>query len=115
MTELTKRPPVSLGTVLRALAKLAAMGLVIRNRKTGTFIADRRSQVGEVFVYRFTDPGAGLLMLHFVQVLEVTVDESNGPRHQALMADWCGSIRIRLLFPASFSPMSMAKSSWTYR
>ena len=37
--ELSQRLPVSLGTVQKALSKLADSGLVVRNRKTGTFIA----------------------------------------------------------------------------
>jgi GntR family transcriptional regulator len=86
-TELARRLPVSLGTVQKALAKLAMSGLVVRSRKTGTFIADRRSQVDEVFVYRFTDPNTGRVMLPFVRVLAVTIDESNGPWHEALMVE----------------------------
>lgn len=86
-TELTKRLPVSLGTVQKALAKLATSGLVVRNRKTGTFIADRRSQVDEVFVYRFMDPNTGRVMLPFVRVLSVSIDDENGPWREALMAD----------------------------
>lgn len=85
-TELTKRLPVSLGTVQKALAKLATSGLVVRNRKTGTYIADHRSLVDEVFVYRFMDPDTGRAMLPFVRVLAVTVDDANGPWHEALMA-----------------------------
>ena len=88
-TELTKRLPVSLGTVQKALTKLAASGMVVRNRKTGTYIADRRSQVDEVFVYRFTDPDTGCAMLPFVRVLSVAVDDSNGPWREALKADRC--------------------------
>jgi len=85
-TELTERLPVSLGTVQKALAKLATSGLVIRNRKTGTFIAGRRSQVDEVFVYRFLDPETGNVMLPFVRVLGVTIDETDGPWYDVLMA-----------------------------
>jgi len=88
-TELTRRLPVSLGTVQKAMTKLAATGLVIRNRKTGTFIAQRRTQVNEVFVYRFRDPRSGRLMLPFVRVLEVGIDESEGPWHEALNVDRC--------------------------
>ena len=86
-TELTKRLPVSLGTVQKALAKLATRGLVVRSRKTGTFIADRRSQVDEVFVYRFEDPETGHVMLPFVRVLSVSVDDTDGPWHEALQVD----------------------------
>ncbi len=105
-TELAKRLPVSLGTVQKALAKLATSGLVVRSRKTGTFIADRRSQVDEVFVYRFMDPNTGRVMLPFVRVLAVTVDESNGPWHEALMVARCVRIDRLVWFdqdPPAFS------------
>lgn len=88
-TELTRRLPVSLGTVQKALTKLAASGMVIRNRKTGTYIADRRSQVDEVFVYRFTDPDTGRVMLPFVRVLSVAIDDSSGPWRKALKVNRC--------------------------
>lgn len=87
--ELTQRLPVSLGTLQRALTKLAASGLVVRNRKTGTFITDRRSQAEEVFHYRFTDPETGKVMLPFVRALAVAVDETPGPWRDALEVAKC--------------------------
>ncbi len=105
-TKLTERLPVSLGTVQKALAKLATSGLVVRNRKTGTFIADRRSQVDEVFVYRFMDPDTGRVMLPFVRVLAVSIDETNGPWHEALMVERCVRIDRLVWFdrdPPAFS------------
>ena len=87
--ELTQRLPVSLGTLQRALTKLAANGLVVRNRKTGTFITDRRSQAEEVFHYRFTDPETGKIMLPFVRVLAVAIDATPGPWHDALGGAKC--------------------------
>lgn len=86
---LTARLPVSLGTVQRALSKLAEHGLVVRNRKTGTFITDRRSQAEEVFVYRFRDPATGKILLPFVRVLSVTVDDTPGPWRDALASNSC--------------------------
>lgn len=71
--------PVSVGTVQKALTKLASSGLVVRNRKTGTYIADHRSQVNELFVYRFKDPNSGKSMLPFVRTLTVETDQSDGP------------------------------------
>jgi len=73
--ELSERLPVSLGTVQKALSKLAERGLVVRNRKTGTYIADRRSQAPEARIYRFKDPKSGEVILPFTRVLNVCVDE----------------------------------------
>lgn len=79
---LCARLPVSLGTVQKALAKLAEAGIVIRNRRTGTFVADRRSQASEAWVYRFRDPSTGELQLPFVRVLAAAEDRTRGPwRH----------------------------------
>ncbi|MGI9523225.1 MAG: GntR family transcriptional regulator [Hyphomicrobiaceae bacterium] len=78
-TELSQRLPVSLGTVQKALSKLADRGLVVRSRKTGTFIADRRSQAPEVRIYRFKDPTTGEVLLPFTRVLGISVDSSTGP------------------------------------
>ena len=52
--ELCTHLPVSLGTVQKAMSSpVAFSGLVVRNRRTGTFVADRRSQASEAFVFRF--------------------------------------------------------------
>lgn len=82
--KLAEELPVSIGTVQKAMAKLASDGVVVRHRKTGTFIADRRSQANEVFVYRFQDPDTGESMLPFVRTLSVTEDTSPGPWADAL-------------------------------
>ncbi len=112
-TELTERLPVSLGTVQKALAKLATNGLVIRNRKTGTYIADRRSQVDEVFVYRFMDPDTGRVMLPFVRVLAVTVDDTDGPWLDALMTEKV--VRIDRLVWFDQDPPAFSSVFFTYQ
>lgn len=91
-TELSQRLPVSLGTVQKALTRLAERGFVVRHRKTGTFIADRSSQVAEVYVYRFRDSETGQLLMPFVKVLGVSQDDTNGPWKAALGVEKC--IRI---------------------
>jgi len=85
--DLARDLPLSVGTVQRALSKLAETGMIVRHRKTGTFIADHQSQVNEVFVYRFKDPATGKTMLPFVRTLFVSVDESDGPWRAALGGD----------------------------
>lgn len=90
-TKLCEELPVSLGTVQKALSRLASAGLVVRHRKTGTFVADRSSQATEAFVFRFRDPATGELLLPFVRALEVTEDPSAGPWSEAL-----GSPCVRL-------------------
>jgi GntR family transcriptional regulator len=102
-SELCARLPVSLGTVQKALGRLAATGLVVRNRRTGTFVADRRSQASEAFIYRFRDPHTGELQMPFVKVLAVEVDRSVGPWRTLLNVKRC--VRLdRLLWVENDPP-----------
>jgi GntR family transcriptional regulator len=80
--ELTRRLPVGLGTVQRALSELAQRGLLVRSRKTGTFVAESQ-QTTETHVYRFKDPMTGEYLLPFTRVLRVAPDESAGPWRDA--------------------------------
>jgi GntR family transcriptional regulator len=101
--ELCSRLPVSLGTVQKAMGKLAADGLIVRNRRTGSFVSDRRSQASEAFVYRFKDPRTGDMQLPFVRVLAVEEDRSRGPWRTLLNVERC--VRLdRLLWIESEPP-----------
>lgn len=102
---------VSLGTLQKALGMLADSGLVVRNRRTGTFVADRRSQASEAWVYRFRDPRTGELQMPFVRVLAVAEDHARGPWRELLATDRC--IRLdRLLWieddPPAFTSVYFA-------
>jgi GntR family transcriptional regulator len=102
-SELCAKLPVSLGTVQKAMGRLAATGLIVRNRRTGTFIADRRSQASEAFIYRFRDPDTGKVRMPFVRVLGVEVDRTPGPWRVLLEAQRC--VRVdRLLWVADDPP-----------
>jgi GntR family transcriptional regulator len=111
-TALSEQLAVSLGTVQKALGKLADSGLVVRNRRTGTFVADRRSQASEAWVYRFRDARTGELQMPFVRVLKVTQDNSRGPWRELLGVQVC--IRVdRLLWiendPPAFTSVYFAR------
>lgn len=82
-TELSRHLPVSLGTLQKALANLAERGLLVRSRKTGTYVADRRSQAPEVHIYRYRDQESDAFLLPFTRVLDVDVDTTDGPWRQA--------------------------------
>lgn len=88
-SELCARLPVSLGTVQKAMGRLASNGLIVRNRRTGTFVADRRSQASEAFVYRFRHPKTGEVQMPFVRVLAVEEDRSRGPWRTLLGVERC--------------------------
>jgi DNA-binding GntR family transcriptional regulator len=110
--ELTRRLPVSLGTLQKAMTKLAEQGLVVRHRKIGTFIADRRSRMAEVFVYRFMDPETGRVMLPFVRILDVAVDDTPGPWQEALKVERC--VRIDRLVWFDQDPPALSSVFFTY-
>ncbi len=88
-TDLAKLLPVSVGTIQKALGELMTVGLIVRNRKSGSFIADRHAQVSEVFVYRFKDPVTGEPMMPFVDTRAVAHDTSDGPWRAFLEVDDC--------------------------
>jgi GntR family transcriptional regulator len=110
-SELCARLPVSLGTVQKAMSKLASNGLVVRSRRTGTFVADRRKQASEAFVYRFRHPRTGEIQMPFVRVLAVEEDRSRGPWRSLLGVERC--VRLdRLLWiedePPAFTSVFFA-------
>lgn len=104
--------PVSLGTVQKALSRLASTGLVVRNRKTGTFVADRSSQASEAFVFRFRDPATGDLLLPFVRALEVSEDRSAGPWGEAFGNRRC--VRLDRLLWIDQDPPAYASVYFAY-
>jgi DNA-binding GntR family transcriptional regulator len=105
-SELCAQLAVSLGTVQKALGKLAESGLIVRNRRTGTFVADRSSQASEAWVFRFRDPGSGELQLPFVRVLKVVQDNSRGPWRDLLDVQSC--IRVDRLLWVDNDPPAFA-------
>lgn len=111
-TALAEKLPYSVGTVQKALAKLAANGLVVRNRRTGTFIAERKPQVSEVFVYRYKDPATGKFMMPFVRTLAVEVDERVGPWRSALEVKRC--VRVDRLVWFDQQPPAFSSVFFTY-
>jgi len=111
-TTLAEQLPVSVGTVQKALARLVTYGLVVRNRRTGTFIADRKSQVNEVFVYRYKDPETGSYKMPFVRTLAVNIDENDGPWRDALRVDRC--VRVDRLVWFDQQPPAFSSVYFTY-
>ncbi len=112
-TELCARLPVSLGTVQKAMGKLAASGLVVRNRKTGSFIADRRSQASEAWVYRFKDPKSGTPQMPFVRVIAVVEDRSSGPWRDMLRVERC--VRLDRLLWIENDPPAFTSVYFAYK
>jgi GntR family transcriptional regulator len=110
--ELCAHLPVSLGTVQKAMGRLVASGLVVRNRRTGTFVADRRSQASEAFVYRFKDPKTGEPQMPFVRVLAVEEDRSRGPWRTLLGVERC--VRLDRLLWVENDPPAFTSVYFSY-
>jgi DNA-binding GntR family transcriptional regulator len=81
---LSRALTISVGTVQKALNALADEGVLVRSRRTGTFIADRKGQVDRVYVYRFRDPATGDLLMPFVRTLAIRDGAPAGPWRDAL-------------------------------
>ncbi len=111
--ELCARLPVSLGTVQKAMGRLAASGLIVRNRRTGTFVADRRSQASEAFIYRFRDPKSGKVQMPFVRALAVEEDTTAGPWRTLLDANRC--VRLDRLLWVADDPPAFTSVYFSYR
>jgi DNA-binding GntR family transcriptional regulator len=100
---------VSLGTVQKALARLAALGFLSRARRRGTFVAGRRAE--DVVVFRFRDPATGQVLVPFTRVLAVAEERGPGPWRAHLGAGRC--VRVdRLVWvendPPAFSRFYIA-------
>ncbi len=91
MADVTK---ISLGTVRRALTKLASYGVVSREHGRGTFIL-RRAQTANEFMYaRFIGPDGNLLPLQHVVTKKRIVTKS-GPWRTALGESSTGYVHIQ--------------------
>lgn len=83
---------VSVGTVQKALAQLAAGGIVTREHGRGTFVSGSRIGPADVNYLRFRD-ARGAELPHFVQLRSVRRERRGGPWARFLGAD-AGCVRI---------------------
>lgn len=80
--ELATVLPASLGTIQKALGRLADQGVIIRKHGSGTFIADRSEQLHDLWHFRFRgDDGQSLLPV-FSKVMSIREITDTG--------DWSG-------------------------
>ena len=98
--------PISLGTVQKSLKLLTECGAISRNGRSGTIVNGQLTSNEDVYVYRFSDPITGDVLLPFVRILTIKEDKTPGPWQDFLQTDHL--IRIeRLLWveqdPPAFS------------
>ncbi len=88
---------VSLGTVQRALGRLADDGTLIREHGRGTFVAAPRRPVDELWQMRFiAEDGHGLLPV-YSRIIDQRVIETRGSWSKALGSDSKGYLQISRL------------------
>lgn len=104
--------PVSLGTLQKALSRLVASGLVVRRKRSGTFVADASSRATEAFVYRFRNPLTNEIQMPFVRAIGVTEDSSPGPWRDELGGRRC--VRLDRLLWIEQDPPAFASVYFSY-
>lgn len=95
--QLTGALEISLGTVQKAFAGLAAEGWISREHGRGTFIAEPKQPVTELWHYRFRDPRDGVLLPVYSRLLKRRRIKSDDRLDRALGKQVEGFIEIERL------------------
>ena len=105
-TEIAKAVGLSLGTVQKALARLASEHVLIRRHGHGTFVSGDASQPSQLLHFRFVaDDGSALLPV-YAEALDRTVVRAAGPWSEFLTASSCIRIRRRINVADEFDCLS---------
>jgi GntR family transcriptional regulator len=88
---------VSLGTIQKALSRLALEGFVTREHGRGTFVAAPKRSFAEPWHFRFLSPDTGMLLPVYSRVTDRRLLKSEGPWSAALGRDAQGYVRITRL------------------
>jgi GntR family transcriptional regulator len=78
-TAIVRAMPFSLGTIQRALSKLAEDGVVERRRRQGTFVTGARAEPEALVHFHFRTADGGGLLPVYARALSVDVTEETGP------------------------------------
>lgn len=89
---------ISLGTVQRALGHLANDGTLIREHGRGTFVAEPRRPVEELWQVRFIAEDGHSLLPVYSCIVDQRVIKTHGPWSEALGPDKKGYLQIARLF-----------------
>ena len=105
-TEIARSVGLSLGTVQKALARLASEHVLIRRHGHGTFVSGDVSQPNQLLHFRFVaDDGSALLPV-YAEALDRTVVRGTGPWSEFLSASSCIRIRRRINVADEFDCLS---------
>ncbi len=78
-TSLTNSLPVSLGTVQKALNTLTERGILRRQQGSGTYVADRRFSLDDIWHFRFLDDDKSHILPLSAKVLDIKSTTESGP------------------------------------
>lgn len=78
-TAIVRAMPFSLGTIQRALSKLAEDGVVERRRRQGTFVTGARAEPEALVHFHFRAAEGGDLLPVYARLLSVDVTDETGP------------------------------------
>ncbi len=78
-TSLTESLPVSLGTVQKALNNLTERGVLRRLQGSGTYVADKRISLDDIWHFRFIDDGKNHILPLTAKVLDIKPTTESGP------------------------------------
>lgn len=92
--ELTRAVGLSLGTVQKVLARLAAEGLLVRRHGHGTFVAGHASQSSQLMHFRFVGDDGQAVAPVYAEALERRVIRTEGPWSEFLSGS-ISCIRVR--------------------
>jgi GntR family transcriptional regulator len=95
--QLTGALDISLGTVQKALSGLASDGWINREHGRGTFIAEPRQPITELWHYRFRDPQSDAMLPVYVRLLKRRKVKGDERLRRALGDDPLGYIEIERL------------------
>lgn len=77
--DITAALPVSLGTVQKALSTLTEKGVLVRLQGSGTFVAKRESELGDLWHFRFINSDGKKILPVFTKVLSIDNVRDPGP------------------------------------
>jgi len=78
-TEITESLPVSLGTVQKALTSLTDQGVLVRLQGSGTYVAERDTELSDLWHFRFINGDGERVLPVFTKVLSIDKVRDPGP------------------------------------
>ena len=105
-TEIAKAVGLSLGTVQKALARLASDRVLVRRHGHGTFVSGEASHSNQLLHFRFVGDDGSAIVPVYAEALDRCVVRVRGPWSEFLQASSCIRIRRRINVADEFDCIS---------